>query len=61
MYGVEHIDEDGNIIGESVPYSDQYVFTNDEVTEKFLPEMIFSENKKRRNLEMPACMLISNS
>ena len=56
MYGVEHIDEDGNIIGESVPYSDQYVFTNDEVTEKFLPEMIFSENKKRRNLEMPACM-----
>lgn len=56
MYGVENIDENGHIIGESVPYSDQYVFIDDEVTEKFLPEMIFSEDKKRRNLEMPACM-----
>ena len=56
MYGVEHIDEQGNIIGKTVPYSDQYIFTNNEVTEKFLPEMIFSENKKKRNLEIPACM-----
>lgn len=56
MFGVEHIDVWGNVIGDTVPYSDQYIFLDEEITEKLLPEMLFSENKKERNLEIPACM-----
>lgn len=56
MFGVEDINELGNTIGKNIPYSDQYVFLDEEVTEKFLPEMIFSEDKQKRNLEIPACM-----
>lgn len=56
MYGVQNVDESGKIIGEKVPYSDQYVFEKEEVQDIFLPEMIFSENKKVRNLETPASM-----
>lgn len=56
MFGVEHIDEVGDTIGKNVPYADQYTFLNEEVTEKFLPEMIFSENRQKINLEIPACM-----
>lgn len=56
MFGIENVTEDGKTMSCLVPYSDQYVYCNEEVTEKFLPEVIFSENKKKRNLEMPACM-----
>lgn len=56
MFGVENVTEDENLIGYIVPYSDQYVFRNEEVTEEFLPDVIFSENKEKRNIEMPACM-----
>lgn len=56
MYGVQHTDETGKIIGEKVPYSDKYVFEGKEVQEEFLPEMVFSEDKKMRNLETPASM-----
>ncbi len=56
MFGVENVTEDENLIGYIVPYSDQYVFSDEEVTEKFLPDVIFSENKEKRNIEMPACM-----
>lgn len=56
MYGVQHVNEIGDVIGEKIPYSDKYVFENEEVQEKFLPDMIFSENKKVRNLETPASM-----
>ena len=56
MFGVENVTEDENLIGYIVPYSDQYVFLNEEVTEKFLPDVIFSDNKGKRNIEMPACM-----
>lgn len=56
MFGIEDVTEDGKSIRCIVPYSDQYVFSNEEVTEKFLPDVIFSENKEKRNIEMPACM-----
>lgn len=56
MFGVQHTDEAGKVIGEKIPYSDKYVFEGKEVQEEFLPEMIFSENKKLRNLETPASM-----
>lgn len=56
MYGVQHTDDMGKIIGEKVPYSDKYIFEGKEVQEEFLPEMIFSEDKKTRNLETPASM-----
>lgn len=56
MFGVDHVDESEKLIRSSIPYSDQYLFIDSDVTEKFLPEMLFSENKKIRNLEMTACM-----
>lgn len=56
MYGVQHVDETGKVTGEKVPYSDKYIFEKKEVQQEFLPEMVFSENKKLRNLETPASM-----
>lgn len=56
MYGVQHIGKTGKVIGEKVPYSDKYVFEKKEVQEVLLPEIVFSENKKVRNLETPASM-----
>lgn len=56
MFGIENVTENGKTMGCIVPYSDQYVFCDEEVTDKFLPDVIFSENKKKRNIEMPACM-----
>lgn len=56
MYGVKNVDETGKVIGEKVPYSDKYIFEKEEVQRQFLPEMVFSENKKLRNLETPASM-----
>lgn len=56
MYGVQHVDEMGGVIGEKIPYSDKYIFEKEEVREILLPEVIFSDNKRVRNLEIPACM-----
>lgn len=56
MYGIQNVKDNGALIGEIIPYSDKYVFENGDVQEEFLPEMIYSENKKIRNIELPACM-----
>lgn len=56
MFGIEDINEFGSVEGKIIPYSDQYIFLDEEVTEKLLPEMLFSEDKQKRNLEIPACM-----
>lgn len=56
MFGVENITESGYRINDIVPYSEQYIFLEEEVLEKVLPELLFSEKKSERNLEIPACM-----
>lgn len=52
IFGVQDVDEYGKLVREIVPYSDKYVFEKKEVQNEFLPDMIFSENKKVRNLQM---------
>lgn len=56
MFGVEHVNSTERHISYSIPYSDKYIYTNSEVTELFLPEMLFTTNKQVRNLEMTAYM-----
>lgn len=47
MYGVQNIDDTGKAIDKMIPYSDKYIFNKKEVQEEFLPDFIFSNNKKR--------------
>lgn len=56
MFGIENVNKNGDLISVNIPYSNNYVFLGQDVTNIFLPEMIFSTNKEIRNLEIPACM-----
>lgn len=56
MYGVNNVDECGNHISYKIPHSQKKFFYGNEVTEKFLPELIYSVDKKKTDLEIPACM-----
>lgn len=56
MFGIENVDEEENILGRKVPYTDKYIFRGSEIADQVLPELIFSQNKDVRNLETPASM-----
>lgn len=56
MFGIQNINEMGSVIKENVPYSDKYIFKGREVQEELLPQILFADEKKYRNLELPACM-----
>ena len=55
-YGVEYIDEKGNNLFEKIAVTEKELYEGRDITEEYLPNMIFSPEKQRVNLEITACM-----
>lgn len=56
MFGTTNVTETGETINNIIPHSDKNIFENAEVQEELLPELLFSENKKVRNVQLIVCM-----